>query len=188
MPLRQLQANRTPYTKVLSALLKTELVRLCTEFRLPIDGSVVALRLRLKDYLNLNRDALFRNPRYNALFPRHRRLINHPPPPLIIPARAVSHTKSPSSSSILSYKSSSPALSYDSWHGFDNQPVPPQPPILGQQQVHGQQLPPPHHLSPPHEPYVHYNPPPPPSIIVPDQDLPPPAVPAANGRKSYPYH
>ena len=67
-----------PYTKVLSALRKNDLARLCAEFRLSSDGSVVALRNRLKDYLNIHRDTLYRNPRYNALFPRHRKPVRRP--------------------------------------------------------------------------------------------------------------
>jgi hypothetical protein len=179
-PRRQPQANRTPYTKVLSALLKTELLRLCLEFHLPTDGSVVALRLRLKDYLNLNRDTLYRNPRYNALFPRHRRVINHLPPPLLIQPLPLSHTRSTSSSSILSYKSSSPALSYGSWNGIEDQPVHPQ------QHVPAPQLLPPQQPPPPHEPHAHHSPPPSPSNYGSDHDFPPPAVHAAIGRKSYP--
>ena len=66
-------ANMPPYTQVLSALRKNDLICLCDEFRLPTEGSVVNLRNRLKDYLNLHRNTLFRNPRYNPLFPRHRR-------------------------------------------------------------------------------------------------------------------
>jgi hypothetical protein len=194
MPRRQLQANSTPYTKVLSALLKTELVRLCMEFRLPVDGSVVALRLRLKDFLNLNRDTLYRNPRYNALFPRHRRAMNHLPPPLTIQTTQLSHTKSSSSPSALSYKTPSPVGSYDSWNGIEDQPVLPQHPIPGQHHIPLQQPPLPllHQDPPPQEPHVHFDPPPSPSIAGSDHGLLPPVVHAAvhaaahaaDGRKS----
>jgi hypothetical protein len=184
-PRRQPQAIRTPYTKVLSALLKTELLRLCLEFHLPTDGSVVALRLRLKDYLNLNRETLYRNPRYNALFPRHRRVINNIPPPLIIQALPLSRTRSSSSSSVLSYKSSSPARSYISWNGIEDQPVPPQQHAPAPQ-LHAPQPLSPQHLPPPLEPHAHHIPPPSPSIDGSEQDFPPPAVQAAEGRKFYP--
>jgi hypothetical protein len=107
-------ANRTPYTQVLSALRKTDLVRLCVEFRLPPDGSVVALRHRLKDYLNLHREALYRNARYNALFPRHRRVNQGPPAP---------PPSSRSPSPALSYVSQSQYGSDDSWHGIGGDPV-----------------------------------------------------------------
>jgi hypothetical protein len=185
MPRRQLQADVLPYTKVLSALLKTELVRLCLEFHLPTDGSVVALRLRLKDYLNMNRDTLYRNPRYNALFPRHRRLTNRQLPPLVIPRQLASHTKSPSSSPALSYASVSPVMSYASWNGIEDQPVLPQHPIPGQPYIPAQHPLPPHQPLPPHDPHDHFVPPPSPSIVGADQDLPIPAVHAADGRKFY---
>jgi hypothetical protein len=103
------QANRTPYTQVLSALRKTDLVRLCVEFRLSADGSVVRLRQRLKDYLNLHRDRLYHNARYTALFPRHRRVNQQPPAP-----PPSSRSPSPPASS----RSQSPYGSDDSWHGI----------------------------------------------------------------------
>ena len=74
MPRRAARAHGAPYTKVLSALLKPDLVRLCGEFRLAADGSVVNLRKRLKDHLNLNRDRIYRDHRYRALYPKHRRV------------------------------------------------------------------------------------------------------------------
>ena len=90
-----------PYTKTLSALCKTELVRLSREFRLPTEGSVVVLRNRLKVYLNAHNEVLYRNPRFNALYPKHRRIQHQP---VVAPQR-----------------SPSPALSeksFDSWHGI----------------------------------------------------------------------
>ncbi|KAF8815626.1 hypothetical protein BYT27DRAFT_7297117 [Phlegmacium glaucopus] len=75
------QPKKTTYTKTLSALRKTELIRLADDLGLDSEGSVAELRTRLKDHLNENRDDLFRNPRYNGLYPRHRRH-NQPPPPL----------------------------------------------------------------------------------------------------------
>ena len=105
-----------PYTQVLSALRKNDLICLCDEFRLPTDGSVVNLRNRLKDYMNLHRNTLYRNPRYNPLFPRHRR----PARPIQQPEQA-SPPSTPPSSPNPSHRSSSRASSrsYDSWHGID---------------------------------------------------------------------
>ena len=99
-----------PYTKTLSALRKTELVRLSNEFRLPTEGSVVVLRNRLKTYLNAHNEALYRNPRYRALYPKHRQMRLGP---AIVPPR-------------------SPTLSersFDSWHGIgaNRPPTPPSP-------------------------------------------------------------
>ena len=165
-------ANMPPYTQVLSALRKNDLIRLCDEFRLPTEGSVVNLRNRLKDYLNLHRNTLFRNPRYNPLFPRHRR----PVQPIQQPEQA-SPPSTPPSSPNPSHRSSSRAStrSYDSWHGidrhsdnqddndFDDNPLlqPPQFPH-GVQHLPLQQI-----LQPPHDPhflpanpYADYLPPP----------------------------
>lgn len=132
MPRQQHRANTAPYTKVLSALLKPELIRLCTDFRLPADGSVVTLRQRLKGYINLHRDLLFANPRYTALFSRHQRILQRTPSP----------TRSPPSTH-------SPALSYTSnrsfspWNGIDDQPQEPQHPLPAPQDLHGHYYPPP---------------------------------------------
>jgi hypothetical protein len=51
-------ASKQPYSMVLSALCKTELIQLSLEFKLPTDGSVIDLRNCLKCYLNFNRDTL----------------------------------------------------------------------------------------------------------------------------------
>ena len=118
MPRQPALPNR-PYTKPPSALRKTELVRLCTEFGLPSDGSVVSLRDRAKDFLTTNRDNLVQNPRYKALFPRQRRRNQISPTP-----PTSSHTLSSQHSS----RASSPAYSDGSWAGIDNLP-----PILHQQ-------------------------------------------------------
>ena len=158
MPRQQLQANGPPFTKVLSALLKPDLVRLCTEFRLHGNGSVVVLRNRLKDYLNIHRNTLLVNPRYTALFPRHRRP-NQPSPS---PSRS-SHTSSRSSS--LSYVSS--VHSFPSWNGIEDQQDLPQ--------DHPHQLE--HH--PPQDPDVQYFDPPPSAT----NSSPPPAAHAIEGRK-----
>ena len=102
-----------PYTQVLSALRKNDLIRLCGEFRLSSDGPVVNLRNRLKDYLNLHRDTLYRNPRYKPLFPKHRKPIQ--------PRQRHDNPSSPPPSPDPSHRSSSrsSSRSYDSWHGID---------------------------------------------------------------------
>ena len=107
MPPLPAHPNRPHYSKVLSALLKTDLIRLSTEFRLPTDGSVVTLRNRLRVYLNHHRNILSRNPRYRALYPRHQRI--DPP------------------------RSPSPTESFASWNGIEDQQLPPQPPDPPQQ-------------------------------------------------------
>lgn len=142
---RRLQPARTPYTQVLSALRKVDLVRLCEEFRLPTVGSVVELRTRIKDYLNLHRETLYRNARYTALFPRFRK-INQAPPP----------SPSPPHSPTLSYTSGPSDSSYGSWHGVDEhddgepaaviQDIPQQP--IVQNHHH-------HHHEQPHQPQEH---------------------------------
>lgn len=118
MPRQQQQPGRAIYTKVLSALLKPDLVRLCGEFRLPVEGSVVILRKRLKDYLNLHRNTLYYNRRYTALFPRHRR-VGEPPHPL---PQAPHRSVSPSSSSTGSDASSS-TRSFADWNGIQEDPI-----------------------------------------------------------------
>jgi hypothetical protein len=156
MPRQQHRTNTAPYSKVLSALLKPDLIRLCGEFRLPADGSVVTLRNRLKGYINLHRDLLFANPRFTALFPRHQRLPQRPP--------STSPTQSPSSrsNSALSY-----ASSFESWGGINDEP----------QQLHD--LPP-----APQEPHVPFYPPPSPSITNSDHSsVAPLAIHDDGGRK-----
>ena len=103
-----------PYTKTLSALRKTELVRLSHELRLPAEGSVLALRNRLKAYLNAHSEVLYRNPRFRALYPKHRQIQLQP---AVVPQRSVS-----------------PARSFDSWHGIDaNRPRSPSLPLRSPQ-------------------------------------------------------
>ena len=117
-------------------------------------------------------NTLFRNPRYNPLFPRHRK----PVQPIQQPEQA-SPPSTPPSSPNPSHRSSSRAStrSYDSWHGidrhsdnqddndFDDNPLlqPPQFPH-GVQHLPLQQI-----LQPPHNPhflpanpYADYLPPP----------------------------
>ena len=113
MPRQPNQLNRRPYSKLPSALRKTELIRLCVEFGLPSDGSVVDLRDRTKIYLAQNRDNLFRNPRFRALFLRQWRRNNPSPTP---------PTSSHTLSSQLSNRTSSPAHSDSTWNGIDNLP------------------------------------------------------------------
>ena len=157
------QANRSPYTKTLTALLKPDLVRLCNEFHLPHEGSVVLLRTRLKDYLNLHRDNLYRNPQYNALFPKHRRIKPNIPAPT--PARSLC------SSPTLSDHSSDE--SFASWNGIDDQEFP--------QQLDEHQDNPPFHDDLP----VHDSPPPspPPSPAASIRNSPPLILQAVDGRK-----
>ena len=73
--------------------------------------------------LNHNRDALYADPRYNRLFPRHRRNGQPPSPP-------PSSLGSLSSRTLMTH-SSSPAHSFASWGGIDanhlEQPANPQP-------------------------------------------------------------
>ena len=156
------QAVRTPYTKTLSALLKPDLVRLCNEFRLVQDGSVVVLRNRLKDYLNIHREALYRNPRFNALFPKHRRAIN-----VEIPAPP--STWSPRSSPSRSEASS--ARSYASWNGIGDQDPPQQ-----HDDLHFDDFPPfPDDVPVQHTPPP--SPPPSPTILLRNSPPPPPHFP-----------
>ena len=164
MPRQQRHPNRTTYTKVLSALLKPELVRLCGEFRLPTEGAVVILRKRLKDYLNLHRDTLYYNQRYTALFPRHRRAGGPPQSP----PHSAHNASSRRSTSTLSDASSS-ARSFDAWDGIQDDPhhIPLEPlqPIV-------QPLPGPLAQGPAGP----YPPPPSPSSSGSEPDFPPPTV------------
>lgn len=146
-----------PYAQTLSALRKNDLLRLTVEFRLPVEGSVVTLRNQLKKYLNSHRDTLYRNPRFTALYPKHRR-----------PARQSSFAPSNSrnSRSTLSgspQRSPSPTPSYGSWNGIEEDVRPP--PII---------LPP---RSPPHARFhspVHRHPSPIPPVLAPEPVIPPP--------------
>ena len=127
------------YTKTLSALRKNELVRLSREFRLPTEGSVLVLRNRLKVYLNTHNEVLYRDPRFNALYPKHCR---------------VGHQ-----AAVIPQRSPSPALSaqsFESWHGIGaNRPQSPSLPLHAPQRS----LSP----TPPHSPPRHYDHLPPPS-------------------------
>jgi hypothetical protein len=113
--------SRHPYSSVLSALCKMELIWLFLEFKLPMDGSVIDLRNCLKCYLNFNCDTLYQNLRFNALFSRHRGNNPHLSP------HPSSHTLCASSPD-LSYRSLSPVESFTSWHWIENElhgsPVP----------------------------------------------------------------
>ena len=128
-----------PYTKTLSALRKTELVRLSCEFRLPTDGSVLVLRNRLKVYLNTHNEVLYHNPRFNALYPRHRQIQQQA---AVAPQRSISP--------VLSVRS------FDSWHGIGgNRPRSPSFSPRASQRDHSP--------TPPQSPLQHYNHLPPPS-------------------------
>lgn len=135
------QPDGAPYTKVLSALLKPDLLRLCRDLRLPSEGSVVTLRSRLKDYLNLHRNTLYRNQRFTALFPRHSRPAQRQQPPPRAHAQA-SRSSSPSALSYISLPNSSLAPSDISWHGFGDpqqpNPQPPYQPAAPQMMAHPQ--------------------------------------------------
>jgi hypothetical protein len=113
MPQRNLPPHHYPYSQVLSALRKNDLMRLSVEFGLSVEGSVVHLRNRLKDYLNLRRDTLYPDPRYKALYPKHRR----PNAPHSPPASAA--TPSRSASPAPSERSQASEHSFDSWHGIE---------------------------------------------------------------------
>ena len=106
MPRQPRQPVNRPYTKLLSTLWKPELVRLCTEFELPFDGSVSELRDRAKQYLTQNNEVLYRNPRFRPLYPNIRR-INQRSPTLS------STLKSPP-------RIPSPTPSFDSWNGIED--------------------------------------------------------------------
>ena len=155
VPPQQQPVNRPTYSRTLSALRKSELVQLSVEFKLPTDGNVVTLRNRLRVYMNYHRDALMNNTRYRALFPRAR-----DPNIPIQQSELSSQTFRTCSSSALSYEHSpSPALSYDSWHGIedDQAPIP---------VIHPHQPPPqpPHPIPLYQELIVYHHPPPSPSV------------------------
>ena len=80
MPRQPPHASRCPYSELLSALRKLELIWLCVEFGLPSSGPVPNLRDWAKHHLSQNADTLYRNPRYRSLYLRVHTL-NHPPPP-----------------------------------------------------------------------------------------------------------
>jgi len=154
--------HKHPYKAVLSQLRKIDLLRLSAEFKLSTEGSVTVLRDRLKDYLNAHRDALFRNPRYNVLFPK-RRLILRPPVPRTPPPRNSPRPSTPT----LPSNPPSPARSYESWHGIQDQDL---------------------------APFEHHNVYQPPSPSTPSSDSsdhesihnsPPPQFPVPNERKYY---
>jgi hypothetical protein len=131
--------NAQPYTQPLNLLRKIDLLRLCLEFKLPSDGSVPVLRARLRTYLNARRESLAEEPRFAALYPGKKppprpTQPRNPPPPV---------TRSKASRTFsrdLSYRSSSPSSSEESWGGIQDVPQ--------------QQLPPPLPYFP-HQPPVH---------------------------------
>ena len=130
-------------------LRKIDLIRLSLEFKLPTDGSVVVLRNRIRVYMNAHREILYRNPRYNPLFPKHRRPAHLPPPP----GSYVPSSRAPSPA--ISDHSDSSTHSFASWNGIGNNDQHHDP------HVHPPQLLPP--VIPPHDEVV-FHPPPSPSI------------------------
>ena len=145
---------------------------------------VTVLRNRLKGYLNAHRETLYRNPRYNALYPKfHRVNLNQPP---LSPTPPPSPRSGPSTI-VLSYVTSSTAHSEESWHGIDHTPQQ-QPPVVVQQPPVDKQPPGPVPL--PQEQSVYEFSLPPPSIAPPvapsGMDGPPFEAPAFEPRK--PFH
>ncbi|KAF9551252.1 hypothetical protein CPC08DRAFT_316319 [Agrocybe pediades] len=69
-----------PRKKSLSALSKPALQALATQFELPSDGTVNALRTTIAEYLEQNYDNLANDPEFGHLYPRNRRK-NAPQPP-----------------------------------------------------------------------------------------------------------
>ena len=169
----QLPPNQQPpYTATLSMLRKIDLIRLSLELKLPTDGSVVNLRDRLRVYLNAHSDTLFRNPRYNALYPKVRR--PRQPPPLPTASSQPLSYRSPSPSE--SDRSDSSTRSFESWHGITNEPQH-QAPAPQLPQLPLQRSPSP----PPQNPVPLYHPPPSPSVhdseqsyLPPENNFPPP--------------
>ena len=144
-----------PYSTTLSLLRRIDVLRLCLEFKISSEGTVVFLKKQIKKYLNDHRETLYRNPRYTPLYPKHRRPRNSPAPSFLNSNITPSHPPSPD----LSYREPSPASSEESWQGIQDlrirQPSPPfqpQPPIA-----------PPYHEASPHFPDDYDPPIPPPS-------------------------
>ena len=137
----------------------------------------------MKGYLNAHRETLYRNPRYNALYPRFRRVnLNQLPPSPTPPS-----PRPGPSTVVLSYVTSSPARSEESWHGI-NYPPQQQPPVVVQQPPIDAQPPGPVPL--PQGRSVYEFSPPPPSIAPPVapsvMEGPPFEAPAFEPRK--PFH
>ena len=131
------QIARQPYIKLLSTLRKPESIWLCTEFDLPINGSVLNLRDQAKHHLIQNAKILYRNPRFKPLYPRIQR-INHPPSLPIC-----SHNQS--------MRSPSPVTSFESWHSIKEPDQQPSPHLEDPQQPFH---PPGQHLSPISQHYI----------------------------------
>ena len=107
MPHQPQQPDRRPYNRLLSSLRKPDLIRLCTKFNLPSDGSVLDLRDRAKHHLTQNSEVLYRNPRFRPLYPNVHRINQRPQAP-----SSTLSTKSPT-------RLPSPTPSFNSWHGID---------------------------------------------------------------------
>ena len=132
--------NWHPYSMVLSALWKTELIHLSLELRLPTDGSVVTLRNQPRCYLNSNCETLVWNTRCSTLFPCY----EHTNP---LPSPCPSSNTLQASLPVLLYHSPSTTPSFASWHGIKDQPQ-------DMQNLFSPQ---------PHQPPIHPQEPPPPS-------------------------
>jgi hypothetical protein len=90
------------YSKPITGLRKTQLMRLALDLNLPSDGTVVDLRNRISVVLTARKNILARDPRFTKLYPRRRQN----------PASSPENSQ-PSS------RSASPTLSDSlSWHGI----------------------------------------------------------------------
>ena len=111
---------RCPYSTVLSALCKMDLIWLSLEFRLPTNSSVINLRSHLRCYLNFNHGTLAQNPGYAALFPKHK-CANQP-----LASHLLSNTLCMSPPALL-YHNLSLTPSFTSWHSIEDEPCGNQP-------------------------------------------------------------
>ena len=164
------QTAQRPYTTMLSLLRKINLIRLSIELKLPTEGNIMVLKDRLRVYLNAHSETLYKNPRFQPLYPSIRRL----PQAARQPALPVSNrTPSPSPSD----SSESSADSFESWNGIQAElpvyhqvaPVyPAQPPVVPAEVV--EQVPLDFYPPPPPPP----PPSPSPSVPASDPGFPPP--------------
>ena len=160
------QLAREPYTQTLNLLRRIDVLRLCVEFKIPSDGTVIALKDKIRRHLNENRDTLFNDPQFNPLYPKVRHVIQPPAaqPPAVSHqvVRPLSPTLSESSLSSISSDHS-----YESWHGIEVPPVYHDPPAQPPYQAEAL---PPHEVVPQDFPAHHYHLPPPPSPSVPGSE------------------
>ena len=160
------QLAREPYTQTLNLLRRIDVLRLCVEFKIPSDGTVIALKDKIRRHLNENRDTLFNDPRFNPLYPKVIRVTQpaaaQPP---AVPHQVVRPPSPTLSESSLSSISSD--HSYESWHGIEVPPVYHDPPAQPPYQAEAL---PPHEVVPQDFPVHHYHLPPPPSPSVPGSE------------------